>query len=286
MKPDSRFTGKPASFWACVRAISQHAGYTQRDQAQVKVPSVPEMRESFARLALAPSLIADDADQATALATDLQSYLEYRAQILNAFVEPHLMDVARAKAVFQDLRRKLRPRCPLPMNKQKGEKKTPAYFTGIINMLIEDNAQGFPCDFELRALPVITKHGIPAYVLARRVDGAFPSALNPIAVWEIKEYYYTTTFGSRVADAVYETLLDGMEIELVRQATGVYVRHYLMVDSHYTWWECGRSYLCRIVDTLHMGYLDEVLFGSEVVDTLPGLVRQWVTAAKRAGGGR
>ena len=32
-----------------------------------------------------------------------------------------------------------------------------------------------------------------------------------MALWEIKEYYYTTTFGSRVADGVYETLLDGLE---------------------------------------------------------------------------
>ena len=36
--------------------------------------------------------------------------------------------------------------------------------------------------------------------------------MDPLAVWEIKEYYYTTTFGSRVADGVYETLLDGMEL--------------------------------------------------------------------------
>ena len=45
------------------------------------------------------------------------------------------------------------------------------------------------------------------------MDGGFPSITNPLAIWEVKEYYYTTTFGSRVADGVYETLLDGMEIE-------------------------------------------------------------------------
>ncbi|MGH9565995.1 MAG: DUF7687 domain-containing protein [Candidatus Angelobacter sp.] len=26
-----------------------------------------------------------------------------------------------------------------------------------------------------------------------------------------------------------------------------------MVDSAFTWWVKGRSYLCRIVDMLHMG---------------------------------
>ena len=42
---------------------------------------------------------------------------------------------------------------------------------------------------------------------------------------------------------------------------------------------CGRSYLCRILDMLHMGYVDEVLFGSEVVDRLPTLVKGWVKLA-------
>ena len=42
------------------------------------------------------------------------------------------------------------------------------------------------------------------------------AGLNPIAIWEIKEYYYTTTFGSRIADGVYETPLDGMELEELR----------------------------------------------------------------------
>ena len=99
---------------------------------------------------------------------------------------------------------------------------------------------------------------------------------DPVAVWEIKEYYYTTTFGSRVADGVYETLLDGMELAELSENEGVRVRHYLIVDAHYTWWECGRSYLCRLVDLLHMGYVDEVLFGYETVERLPELVKSWV----------
>lgn len=102
--------------------------------------------------------------------------------------------------------------------------------------------------------------------------------MNPIAVWEIKEYYHTTTFGSRVADGVYETLLDGMEPEELRQSENVDCRHYLMIDAHYTWWDCGRSYLCRIVDRLHMGDVDEVLVGSEVLSRLPQIAREWVEA--------
>lgn len=136
------------------------------------------------------------------------------------------------------------------------------------------------CDFDPRSLTTITRKNLPIRTLARRVDGAFPSIINPVAVWEVKEYYYTTTFGSRVADGVYESLLDGMELEELREHEGIDVKHYLMVDAHYTWWDCGRSYLCRLVDMLHMGYVDEIFFGREIIDRLPIVVRQWVKKAQ------
>ncbi len=141
---------------------------------------------------------------------------------------------------------------------------------------IETAAKGKDCDYDPRALTTITSNRVPLRTFARRMDGAFPSVVNPIAVWEIKEYYYTTTFGSRVADGVYETLLDGMEIEELATAEDINVLHYLMIDAHYTWWECGKSYLCRIVDMLHMGYVDEVLVGREIFSRLPSLVNSWV----------
>jgi hypothetical protein len=143
-------------------------------------------------------------------------------------------------------------------------------------MIIEANANGLPCNYDPRELTSVTLNGAPLRTLARRVDGAFIGVVNPIAVWEIKEYYYTTTFGSRVADGVYETLLDGMELEELRQNENIDVKHYLMVDDHNTWWNMGRSYLCRIIDILHMGYINEALFGYEVVERLPEIVAEWV----------
>ena len=131
------------------------------------------------------------------------------------------------------------------------------------------------CDYDPRTLTTVTKNRRPLRTLARRVDGAYPGPVSPIAVWEIKEYYYTTTFGSRVADGVYETLLDGVELEELRRV-GPYVRHYLFVDGYRTWWEDAKSYLCRLVDSLHMGYVDEVLFGREVLDRIPQLAKEWV----------
>ncbi len=77
-----------------------------------------------------------------------------------------------------------------------------------------------------------------------------------------------------------------MELEELREHEKIDVKHYLMVDAHYTWWDRGKSYLCRIVDMLHMGYVDEVLFGREVVAEMPRIVKEWVALAKAAETGR
>jgi len=216
----------------------------------------------------------------TTLGRTLLNYFLYRAQTLNNVVAPLLMDKVRAGQEFNKLRRRLRPSCPLPMNKKKGDKRAPAFLTGMVNMLIESHAGGAPCDYDPRELTVVTRDGRPLRTLSRRVDGAFPGPINPIALWEIKEYYYTTTFGSRVADGVYESLLDGMELEELR-SVGVGVAHYLFLDDRFTWWDCGRSYLCRIIDMMHMGYVDEVLFGAEILTRLPEIVAEWVREWER-----
>lgn len=106
------------------------------------------------------------------------------------------------------------------------------------------------------------------------MDGAYPNVNKPHAAWEVKEYYGTKTFGSRVADGVYETALDGYELNELR-VEGVEVGHYLFLDDRFTWWECGRSYLCRIVDMLHSGLLDGAFFGREVVSEWPPIVASW-----------
>ncbi len=284
MIPDGRFLALPGSFWANVRTIGQAVGYTVRGAGQIRVPTFDEIRVAYDTLNLRHDHIINAHGKPTRLGQKLHEYFSYRAGRLNSFVEPRLMNVKRARALFEQYRRRLKPTCPIPMNKQKGTKRAPAYLTGLVNMLIEASAKGYPCDYDPRELTTVTRSGVPVRTLARRVDGAFPSAVNPIAVWEVKEYYYTTTFGSRVADGVYETLLDGMELEELREHERVDVLHYLMVDDYYTWWECGKSYLCRIVDMLHMGYVDEVLFGREVVERLPSIVGGWRRILRKRAG--
>lgn len=275
---------QPPEFWAYVRTISQEIGYTAthtNKDTKVKtksilIPSRNDVIKAFAKLGLSLNAIENEAGELTAFGKTLFDYFSYRSEIITNFVRGHLMDKDEAEAVFYSLFNELNPQCPLPMNKQKGDKKNYSYLTGMVNMLIESNLDRVTtCDYDPRSLTTVTYQDMPLRTLSRRVDGALPSVVNPIAIWEIKEYYYTTTFGSRVADGVYESLLDGMELRELSNAGHQKIYHMLIIDSHYTWWECGRSYLCRIIDMLHMGYLDEVIIGKEVVTRLPELVTEW-----------
>ncbi|MCQ3810032.1 MAG: hypothetical protein KTV68_05690 [Acidimicrobiia bacterium] len=274
MVPNSKFLNQSNRFWAYVRAISEKFGYTRRNTSRVSAPTESEVMQAVGDLGLSGSDIKFE-DKLTSRGHLLIEYFHYRADTLNNQVKGMLMDAEEARALFQDTRARLNPKCPLPMNKQKAEKRAEAYLTCLVNMLIESAIGERSCDYDPRKLTKVTDGSQLLSTLSRRVDGAFPSTVNPIAIWEIKEYYYTTTFGSRVADGVYETLLDGMELRDLRVDEGIHVNHYLMVDSYRTWWSDGRSYLCRILDMMHMGYVDEVVFGREVIDRIPILASEW-----------
>lgn len=277
MKANPLFLAQTKEFWAHIRTISQEVGYTERGKKSVKIPTLGAICDEFARLGLSTKHIVDTDSKLTNFGQRLFDYFAYRAALLNNTVQGLLMNKESAEVEFNKLKLQLNPRCPLPLNKQKAEKKNHAFLTGIVNMLVEANVGNSPCDYDPRSLTTITHDLMPLRTLSRRVDGAFPTVVNPIAIWEIKEYYYTTTFGSRVADGVYETLLDGMELEELEVASQRKIQHILFIDDHFTWWECGRSYLCRIIDMLHMGYVDEVVFGREVLTRLPFLASKWKT---------
>jgi hypothetical protein len=283
MLPHPDFVAMPRNFWGYVRFISQWRGYTERGTQKVLVPQIDDMVQTLEANDFDIRAVIDKRGAPTRLGKALANYFLYRAEVLNVFVEPRLMDVAEAKKLFEKVRAKW-PGADVPTNKQSGEKKGLNYFAGIINTLVKAHIGGQPCAFKPRKLAtVVDEHGAILQTSSRWFDGAFPDVINPIAVWEIKEFYYTTTFGSRVADGVYESILDGMELNELRRSDDIHVFHYLMVDSHNTWWNDGRSYLCRLVDMLHMGFADEVLFGKEVVDRLPALAKIWLKEARRRG---
>ena len=218
MKPDPRFLNQPKHFRANVRSISQHARSTNRKTKQIKAHELADVIKALGKTGLVTRHVIADSGNPTELGELLVAYFIYRAEILNNFVEPRLMAATKAAKTFERVRKKTRSKLPVVMNKQRGEKKKPAYLTNLVNWLVDENTGRVACDYDPRELTTFTRRGSPLRTLARRVDGAFPSTVNPVAVWEIKEYYYTTTFGSRVADGVYETLLDGMELEELHQA--------------------------------------------------------------------
>ena len=169
------------------------------------------------------------------------------------------------------------------MNKQKGEKRKPAFLTNLVGMLVNHyiDKQSFYSD--PRQLCVVTDDSnLIKFTSSRRFDSAFPDIINPVAVWEIKEYYYTTTFGSRIADGVYESLLDGYELAELNKNSDIEVLHYIFVDAYHTFWDMGKAYLCRFVDLLNMGYADEIIFGSEVVEKIPELSKIWLSRVGEA----
>src|SRR5690606_8813900 len=68
------------------------------------------------------------------------------------------------------------------------------------------------------------------WVSPRRLDGAIPGLLNPVALWEIKEYWGKTKGGSKMSDAIYEIQLVGAELRAFEGNFGVHVNHYAVMD--------------------------------------------------------
>ena len=276
MQAFPEFRGMPQSFWAMVKYISEALGYTYRGQGRVRSYSLDEINAVVSENGMC-------IDYDTVLA--LKDYFDKRAELLNDYVQFNLMDANEAREVFEKvypLHRNNGFICKLPMNKQKGEMRQIAFFTAIINIIAEneirhssiyDGTLGFNDD-PRGLIYVLDNKNYIVGASSRRFDGAYPSIVNPKAVWEIKEYYYATTFGSRVADGVYETQLDGYEFRDITNRSGKPIMHIFFVDAYKTWWVDGKSYLCRIIDILNSGLVDEVIVGREVLSRWPVLLRE------------
>ncbi len=244
MKPNNIFKNQSLEFWANIKLLNQRLGYTVKisknnPNGRFVIPTVQQIKTVFESESLNYSKIINQDDSFTEFGQLIIDYMIFRGDLLTNTVQPNLMNKDSAKETFYNLKNQLNPQIPLPFNKQKDEKKDYSYLTGLVNILINENKGNSNCDFDPKELTAFTENGFPIRTLSRRVDGAFPSVINPIAIWEIKEYYYTTTFGSRVADGVYETQLDGWELWETSENVGKYALHYLIVDDHFTWWVKG-----------------------------------------------
>lgn len=270
MKANPNFSNLNSDFWGYIRFLGDRLGYSDRKTKSIKIYSKEEILNCLNEYNLK---ISD------AMLDKIIEYALYRRKVLNTFVKDHLMDKTKAESNFEQYKLNFLKKysvitSPQPMNKQKGDKRKKAFFTCAINLITENAINTYnkshntnvTCDYDPHHLTIIEKDDHSGYLketLSRRFDGAIPALNSPISLWEIKEYYYTTSFGSRIADGVYETLLDGHEI---KQIQGKKPIHNFLIDGYFTWWVQGRSYLCRIIDALNMGYVNEVVFGSEIYD--------------------
>lgn len=273
MKPIATFQAQPRHFWAHVKLLSEGRGYSS--EGKLKRYTISDLTQFLAAYGLSTKHLDDTVSVGTTYGELITSYIDYRATTLEISVAANLMNREQAKAEFEHIYAAYTGTLPLSYNKQSGEKRHPAYLTSIINLLTEQTLDGPQFNHNPLGLIVVTDAVKPLRVLSRRMDGAYPSIVNPLAVWEIKEYYGSTTFGSRIADGVYETMLDGEEFTELREHESIDIKHYLIVDDYHTWWNQGKSYLCRMIDMLHMGLADEVLFGREVITHWPEIVSSW-----------
>jgi len=275
VQANSNFQKQPKPFWALVKLVSEGLGYSVRGSRgsppALKRYSVAQVQTFLTERGL-------DADAIAAKRWDalLVDYVAFRADLLEQVVEPVLMDGATAAAEYTRIHTSRASwNCHFPMNKQSGNMAHVNYLSAMVNMLAEQARGSVDFNDNPGGLITVTRDNIPVRTLARRLDGAYPGINDPAAVWEVKEYYGTTTFGSRVADGIYETQLDGTELVELREVEGIAIKHYLMVDDRFTWWIKGRSYLCRIIDMLHDDLIDEVFFGRQVITDWPAVAASW-----------
>lgn len=105
---------------------------------------------------------------------------------------------------------------------------------------------------------------------ARNLDGAIPSLENPIAIWEIKEYWGKTKGGSKMSDAVYECHLVGLELRIFESTNDLSIDHIVFVDGKEQWGH-RRSDLLRLIDINQQGLVDHLFVGREVETEWPTL---------------
>lgn len=298
MRADPRFTDKDLTFWAYVRAVTQSLPNSSRGKDRVVLAY--DASDIFTAVLDNdyPVAVLGTPENPSPLLGSLVEYFAYRADLLNNQVKSDLMTVTEAREEFNELCKAVGAGDGEPvldskntkivarryvvdginvrvaMNKQKGEKRNIQYFTGMIDLLMA-HALRQQFDEDPHQLTAIGDSERLQATLSRRMDGAFPSVRNPKAIWEIKEYYYTTTFGSKISDAVYVSELDGYELQDVKHFASA-PEIILMVDSYGTWWEQGRSYLCRLIDILNMGKVDEIMFGREIFRRIPVVAEEWL----------
>ena len=287
MIADDAWRNQSQVFWNYVRVISENLGYSR--SGKVLRHSEKDIRRALINLNLSTDI--------NVTIGQLVQYFHFRADLIETTIATYLQTPNEARTLFEEVVARyttsvtsrfnqngqenarvytVKNGVPViaPYNKQKGHKREIDYLTAVSNILISHHLVGEDFDQDPHRLPVVTESGIIQGAMSRRMDGAYPSCVNPLAVWEFKCYYYTTTFGSKISDAVYIASLDGYERDEIFNNTARRIYTTLFLDAYSAWLEQGKSYLCRIVDLLHRGSIDDLVIGAEVLTAIPEMVKK------------
>jgi hypothetical protein len=271
MFANDEFEGRGREFWSYVRLVSEQVGYQPRGDGLVKEYTTDDLQETVERTGInADPILGEFSEPTTELGEDVLEYLNYRSEQVEVALN-RIRTNDEAIDEFEEYRGDFEMETE-QLNKQGSSK--PLVFANSVNLVLEKET-GVDFNPNPRMLPtVLDSEKRLQMTLPKWPDGAFPTARNPLAIWEVKEFYSSTTFGSRIADAIYEIMLFNEELDTLHSETGSEVELYLMTDGYEAWRE-GVSYICRIIDILNMGYIDAAIFGEEVFTQWPDIVDEW-----------
>lgn len=269
MFASEEFLAKDRGFWAYVRIISAATGYTDRSTGNPKKYDKSDVNKTIDKRNIAPEPVLTNSTL-TDLGKSVIKYLNFRADKVSKAINL-FRSGEEAESDFDDMAGDYELD-HFQTNKQGNNK--PLFLANTVNLVLEKE---FDLDFNPNPRDLVTisdDNGELATTLSRRLDGACPALHNPAAIWEVKEFYRGKSFGSRIADAVYESMLVGEELTKLEQQYGIKVYHYLIVDGGEEW-SRGKSYICRIIDILNMGLIDAAILGGEVTTQWPDVVNSW-----------
>lgn len=247
-------------FWHVVRMLVDQKGLSSDLSAKQIIPYLVGTIATDASWGLARYLEARPA-----YLEPLADYLSLRIDVAN-----RLLALARTEeAAIADHARLSQQAVRKYGTQLEGHHQSPKVLVATVEVLtIAACAKaGLPANVspQQRATVVADDH---IWVSPRRLDGALPGLFNPVALWEIKEYWGKTKGGSKMSDAIYECQLVGAELRNFQNRYGTVVRHYAILDG-VEQWSARRADLRRAVDLLYSGLLDELIVGREVLTEWP-----------------
>jgi len=158
VKANPLFAKQDLGFWAMVKFVSERAVYTNMKTKKNPVSTLKALTPDEVRGTLEKCDIDQESisNQQCKLVSD---YLKYRAETLTTKVEPVLMNRDEARAFFEEIKERVKPIHPIPMNRQKGEKRHEAYLAAMVGMLAEEAVGAENLVNDSQKLAILTENG-------------------------------------------------------------------------------------------------------------------------------